>query len=148
MSDFDNKKVINKRKLKNINISQKGTITLDEGMIILKDKSNLSKEGLRTAARRDGFKSEFVGAGRNRFLLDYKNFLKWIKNNIANVPVGFCVVSHAAKELNITSAYAYVFIKKYSIKTIITGSGKGKIHVDFKTFKKVFEANYKYKRKR
>jgi len=150
MSDIENNKIIKKVKKVNDNKIEnpKGTITLNEAMAILKDKSNIEKMGLRIAAVRDGFKSIHTGIGKDKFLLDYAKFMKWIKNNIEAIPADYKLASIAAKELSITTAYVYKLIKKHKIKNKKIGGGKGKIYVDFPALKNVIEADYKYKRKR
>jgi hypothetical protein len=145
-------KVINSEKkviTKKTNIGNpKGTITLNEALLFLKEKSDVSKMGLRIAAVRDGFKSELVGNGREKFLLDVLKFKKWVKTTIEAIPEGFVLVAKSAKELNITSSYVYALIKRYKIKMKTIGAGKGKVYVDFVALKNVcnkkkIKTNYK-----
>ena len=126
MSDNEDKKV----KVEN----PKGTITLNEALIILKNKSDLGKMGLRIAAVRDGFKSTYVGHGKENFLIDIVKFQKWLKI-MFDVPDSYKQISVIAKELKITTAYAYNLVKKHKIKTKKVGFGRGKIYVDFIIFK-------------
>ena len=143
MSDVENKINADKKvKIEN----PKGTITLNEALLILKNKSNLEKMGLRIAAVRDGFKSTHIGNGREKFLLDTVKFQKWVKNNFDSVQ-NYELISFVAKELNITTAYVYKFIKTHKIKTKNAGGGKGKICVDFAVFKDLFNSKRKKKGK-
>jgi len=116
----------------------KGTITLMQAMEILKEKSNISKMALRTAAIRDGFKSEHIGIGREKVLIDSVKFKDWIKSSYPVISAGFKTVSIAAKELNITSAYVYKLIQDKNLKIKVIGSGRGKVYVDFPALQKIF----------
>ena len=123
----------------------KGTITLNKALEMLKDKSDIEKMGLRIAANRDGFKSEHVGNGKERYLLDLAKFKKWIKNTIDAIPEGFILIGKAARDLSITTQYAYMLIKKNKIKTKKVGAGRGKIYVDFATLQNTFKSKKKIK---
>jgi len=115
----------------------KGTITLNEALLMLKEKSNIEKTGIRIAAVRDGFKSAHVGQGKESFLLNAVKFQKWIKNKI-DIEKNYKQIAVIAKELNITTSYIYNIIKTHKIKTKKAGGGIGKKYIDFVTFKNVF----------
>jgi len=121
---------------KNKKLNPKGTMTLKTAVVYLKEKYNVSVSyaTLRVAAFRDNFKSKYIGNGREKYLLDEMKFRQWILNTISG---GFIPIAKAAKELNITSSYVYVLIKKFKIKVIQSGGKKGKLYVDFKSLKKV-----------
>lgn len=108
----------------------KGTITLNEAMSILNGRYR-TKTGLREAAVRDGFKSHHKGSGMESYLLDEVKFRKWIRETIDAIPAGFYLISVAAKELGVTTAYVYDLIKQCKIKTRKIGTGKGRLYVDF-----------------
>ena len=116
----------------------KKTITLNEALFILKGKSRIGKMGLRIAAVRDGFKSKYVGKGKEKYLLDEKKFNKWIEKTIFVITPGYILVSKAAKKLNVTTSYVYELIKKHKIKTKIGRAEKGKIFVNYKHLCKIF----------
>jgi hypothetical protein len=122
---------------KNNTGNPKGTITLNEALVFLREKSGISKMGLRVAATRDGFKSEFAGKGKEKFLLDVLKFKKWVKDTVGAVPGGFMLIAESAKELGITSSYVYQLIKKHKIEIKKVGAGKGKVYVDFIALKSV-----------
>ena len=124
----------------------KGTITINEALIVLKGKSDLSKMGLRIAAVRDGFRSRYVGKGKESFLLDEVKFNKWIKDTIDAIPENYVLISKASRELGITSSYVYLLVKKHKIKTKKLGPGKGLEYIDFGILQNVFNER-KSKRK-
>lgn len=136
MSDIVEKEIEKKPEKKNVN--PKGTITLNEAMVILKGKSNLTKFALRFAAVRDGFKSEHTGQGKQSFLLNEKKFNNWVKKTIDVISDGFVTVNNAARELNLTTSYVYTLINDYKIKTKKGGGGRGRVYVDFTTLKTVY----------
>jgi hypothetical protein len=123
--------VVNKNKI------PKGNITLDKALEMLKEKSEITKMGLRTAAIRDGFKSEIEGVRGEKFLLDEVKFKKWIANTISAIPKGFVLVAKAAGILGFTSSGIYTLIKKHKMTTKIIGGGEGKIYVSLEALQKV-----------
>ena len=125
------------------NENPKGTITLNEALAILKDKSDIEKMGLRIAAVRDGFKSPHTGVGKEKFLLNEAKFTKWIEKTILAVPEGYVMTGKAARDLYITTSYAYALIHKYKIKIKKAGAGKGKIFVDFEGLKQALSKKKK-----
>jgi len=114
------------------------TITLNEALRVLKGKSRIGKMGLRIAALRDGFKSKYVGIGKEKFLLDELKFKKWIEKTILVITPGYLRVSEVAKILNITTSYVYELIKTHKINTKIGCAGEGKMFVNYKQFCKIF----------
>jgi hypothetical protein len=135
VTDSKRKVTVKKKNIGNL----KGTITLNEALVFLKEKSGISKMGLRVAAVRDGFKSEFVGNSKEKFLLDAVKFKKWIKDTIEAIPKGFLLIAESAKELGITSSYVYQLVKKHRIKMKKAGAGKGKVYVDFAALKNTYD---------
>jgi hypothetical protein len=117
------------------NKNPKGTITLNQALGILRDKSDIGKMCLRLAASRDGFKSSQTGSGKEKFLLDNAKFSWWVKNRVDAIPAGFISVSSAARELNITTSYAYMLITRHKIKTKKAGFGKGKLYINIEHLK-------------
>jgi hypothetical protein len=117
------------------NKNPKGTITLNQALLVLKGQSNIGKMGLRIAGTRDGFKSSLTGIGKEKFLLDKAKFIWWVKNRIAAIPLGFVSVPNAARELNITTSYAYMLITRHKIKTKKVGFGKGKLYINIEHLK-------------
>jgi len=117
-----------------------GTITLKEALKVLKGKSKITKEGLRIAAKRDLFKSIFIGNGKEKFLLDELKFREWIKKTIDVKTPAYVLISIIAKEFDITTAYVYKLIKIYKIKTKVCCAGKGKIFVNLKQFRKIYNS--------
>jgi hypothetical protein len=142
MSEIKGNATAKKEKIEN----PKDTITLNEAMLILKDKSKITKKGLRGAAVRDGFKSKYTGNGKEKYLLDKLKFEKWINDTIDAIPSGFLPIAKAAKELDVTSIWVYRLIAKHNVKTKKAGSGIGKMYVDFVTLKNIFSIR-KNKRK-
>jgi len=125
-------------KEKEENVEQ--TLTLNDAMVVLDvERINMTKMGLRIAAKRDGFKSNCRSEGRETFLLDNDRFFEWIKkfNNIA--PEKFVPVSFFAREKGISSAYVYFIIKKNKIKTKNFGGGRGKVYINAKQVEKILE---------
>lgn len=126
-----------------------GAITINEAMEYLKGKFHITKTGIRKASICDGFRfdCEFErDKKRKKYTIDEQKFKKWIKEKIDIVPQGFRLVSDCAKELGISSAYVYMLIKKYEIKTKKGGVGKGKLYIDFSILKKYFEQNKRAKK--
>jgi hypothetical protein len=132
--DSEKKSAVKNESIKSL----KGTFTLNEALLFLKEKSDITRMGLRIAAVRDGFKSECAGNGREKFLLDVLKFKKWVKNTIESIPEGFMLIAKSAKELSITSSYVYSLIKKHKIKMKKIGPGRGKIYVDFASLKNIY----------
>jgi hypothetical protein len=117
------------------NKNPKGTITLNQALIGLKGKSDIGKMGLRISSTRDGFKSSQTGIGKEKFLLDKAKFNLWVKNRIDAIPPGFVSVPNAARELNITTSYAYALISRHKIKTKKIGFGRGKLYINIEHLK-------------
>lgn len=128
-----------KEKKKVLKRNPDGTLTLNEALILLKNKSDIGKMGLYIAAKRDDFQSIHTGKGKERFLLDKIKFNKWIKETIDIIQDGFISVAVAARKLDITTSYVYLLIKKFNIKTITVGGGKGKEYVNFASLQKVYK---------
>jgi hypothetical protein len=126
------------KKVKPVVENPEGTIALNAALLMLEGKSEIKKMGLRIAAVRDGFKSECVGKGKEKFLLDAVKFEDWIKKTIETIPEGYELISTAGKKLNITYAYVFQLIEKHKIKTKKGGGGKGKIYVDFPALQSIF----------
>ena len=125
----------------------KGTITLSSALALIASKSSISKMGLRTAAIRDGFRSEISGIGKEKILIDEVKFKKWIKDTFQPLPVGYALLSNAAGDLHITSTYVYALIKKNNIKIKKIGAGRGRVYVNFPALQKVFNAKHTREKK-
>jgi len=116
------------------------TLTLNDAMIVLDvERINMTKMGLRTAAKRDGFKSDCRGKGREKFLLDNNRFLEWLKKFDNATSGEFVPISFFARKKGISTAYVYVIIRKNRIKTKIFGGGRGKIYINAKQVEKILE---------
>ena len=125
------------KKEKKLSANPKGTLTLNDALLIVNEKISISKMGLRIAAVRDGFISHHKGFNREKVLLDEAKFKKWIKDTIDAIPKGFVLISTAARKLNITSSYTYTLVNAYKIKAKKIGSGRGKIYIDYPALEKV-----------
>jgi len=118
------------------------TLTLNDAMIVLYvENVKMTKMGLRQAAKRDGFKADICGEGREKYLLDNDKFFEWLQRLDKYAPAGFVQVSSFAKEKGISTAYVYFIIKKYKIKTKTFGGGRGKIFFNAKQVERILGRN-------
>jgi len=117
-----------------------GTLTLNNAMFVLEVKKvKMTKNGLRHAAKRDGFKSNIRGENREKYLLDCDKFIEWLKKLDRFVPAGFVQVSSFARKKGISTSYVYDIIRKHKITPKIFGGGRGKFYINAKQVEKLLE---------
>jgi len=115
------------------------TLTLNKALEIAEKKGvTMSRNGLRTAAIRNGIMSDEAGEGREKNLLDAARFGEWVVKVARKPPANFTTIATASKELGLSNTRVFKLIKEHDIEHDFYGLGRT-IYFDFETLQQKIE---------